>query len=93
MDGRFTPWMKLASVFYFSLLLVLSILYKPGIAEIAEAFLGSFGALAICYLYATKQDVHFASWAAKSGKAPISRFILLIFAIAWLILSPLLLVG
>lgn len=77
---------------YSVLLLILTLVYRPGVGEIATSFLLGPSAVLIIYLYATKQDMTYASWSMEHGKAPFSRFLLLAIAVWILVVIPWILV-
>lgn len=82
-----------SGVIYSVLLLILTLVYRPGVGEIAMSFLLGPSAVLVIYLYATKQDMSYASWSMEHGKAPFARFLLLAIAVWMLVAIPWILVG
>ncbi len=87
-DRKISTYCIGGGIFYTVIVLAISLLSRPSIGTVLLAVLGGWGAWVICYLYFTKRDIHYASWAAKHGESPKARLLLLMFAIAWILLYP-----
>jgi len=73
---------------YTIIVLMLALINQSGLGQATLAVVGGWGAWVICYLFVTKRDIHYASWAAKYGEAPVARLIMLTLSIAWILLYP-----
>lgn len=81
-------WTILGAGIYAGAVLIVVLTSHPKISEILLTMVGGCGAWIIFFKYFSKGDINYMSWPAKHGEAPMTRLFLLLFALAWILLSP-----
>ena len=81
-------WMTAGAGAYGAIILSIALIYQPRFPDVLVALLGGGGAWIILFNYLTKADISYASWQAKDGAAPITRLLLALFSLLWIVLYP-----